>query len=130
MPAAWAESRRAEIESDLWELRHDPGGGRGLAPAVQVLVRLFAGAADDLCWRVEHAEIEDSPLLRRTIVLTATAALVLTVLWILPATFRQTVEPGGRTQVAECAAAATPAESAAEFRLQIMNCAAAFFRAR
>jgi hypothetical protein len=91
MPAAWAENRRAEIESDLWELRHDVGGGRGLTPAVQVLARLFAGAADDLCWRVEVAEIEDSLLLRRTIVLTATAALVLTVLWILPATFRQTV---------------------------------------
>ena len=34
-PSAWAEQRRAEIESDLWEQQQDPNGARGLAPAVR-----------------------------------------------------------------------------------------------
>ena len=128
MPALLAESRRAEIESDLWELQHDPDGRRGFAPAVQVFARLMAGAADDLYWRLEHAAIEDNLLLRRTCALTLAAAFVFVVLWILPGILRQPVEPHGRT--AACASALMPAESTAEFRLQVINCAGAFFSAR
>lgn len=42
------ETRRAEIESDLWESQQDPAG-RG-----QILPRLVAGLVDDVLWRVTH----------------------------------------------------------------------------
>ena len=79
-PSAWAEQRRAEIESDLWEQQQDPNGARGLAPAVQVLARLFAGIADDLSWRVERTTLQDNVLIRRALVLAATT-VALAVLW-------------------------------------------------
>jgi hypothetical protein len=45
-------ARRAEIDSDLWELEHDPEAQRGWV-AAHVLVRLVAGIPDDLAWRME-----------------------------------------------------------------------------
>ena len=80
MPSAWAEQRRAEIESDLWEHQHDPDGARGLTPAVQVFARLFAGIADDLSWRVERTTLQDCVVIRRALTLAATTAALL-VLW-------------------------------------------------
>jgi hypothetical protein len=79
-PAAWVEQRRADIESDLWEQQQDPNGGRGLTPAVQVLVRLFTGIADDLSWRIEHTTLQDNVLIRRAVTLAATT-IALSVLW-------------------------------------------------
>jgi hypothetical protein len=79
-PSAWADQRRAEIESDLWEIQHDPDGARGLAPAVQVLGRLFAGAADDLRWRLERTTLEDNVFIRRAVTLAA-ATVALSMLW-------------------------------------------------
>ena len=79
-PSTWAEQRCADIESDLWEQQQDPDGGRGLAPAVQILVRLFTGIADDLSWRVEHTTLQDNVLIRRAVTLAVTT-VALTVLW-------------------------------------------------
>jgi hypothetical protein len=74
IPSVWAEQRRAEIESDRWELQHDPDGARGLAPAVQVLGRLFAGIGDDLSWRLERTTLQDNVLIRRAVTLAAATA--------------------------------------------------------
>jgi hypothetical protein len=79
-PSASAEQRRGEIESDLWELQQDPNGARGLAPAVQVLGRLFAGIADDLCWRLERTTLQDHVFIRRTVTLAA-VTVALSMLW-------------------------------------------------
>ena len=79
-PSVWAEQRRADIESDLWEQQQDSNGGRGLSPAVHVLVRLFTGIADDLSWRVEHTTLQDNVLIRRAVTLAATT-VALSVLW-------------------------------------------------
>ena len=79
-PSELAEQRRADIESDLWEQQQDPNGGSGLAPAVQVLLRLFTGIADDFTWRVEHATLQDNVVIRRAVTLAATT-VALSVLW-------------------------------------------------
>jgi len=55
MPDDVRESRRAEIESDLWEWRHDVGArGRGAPSEAHVLARLVRGVPDDLSWRLEQ----------------------------------------------------------------------------
>ena len=80
LPPDLRETRRAEIESDLWECQQDQGEG-GLTSAMHVFIRLMMGIPDDLGWRVEHAAIGDSQL-RRTLAVSATAAaLVLAALW-------------------------------------------------
>jgi hypothetical protein len=79
-PSVWAEQRRAEIESDLWDQQQDPNGGRGLAPAAQILLRLFAGIADDLRWHVECTTLQDNVLIRRAVTVAATT-VALSMLW-------------------------------------------------
>ena len=79
-PSVWAEQRRAEIESDLWEQQQDPNGARGLAPAVHILARLTAGIADDLRWRCERTTLPDHVLIRRAVTLAVTT-VALAVLW-------------------------------------------------
>jgi hypothetical protein len=125
---ALREERRAEIESDLWELQHDLETGRGLAPSVQVIARLLLGVPDDLCWRLEHADEGDRRWLRRTVALTA-AALALIAFWLLPARPRQDLSTD-RTRVLECGSASAPPQTRAEFRMQVITCAGAFFTSR
>ena len=54
MPASSRARRCAEIESDLWEVRHDTAGA-GAPCASHVVLRLLMGIPDDLGWRVEQA---------------------------------------------------------------------------
>jgi hypothetical protein len=53
LPPVQRTARQAEIESDLWELEHDPDAARHRSMAVQIVVRLLAGIPDDLAWRME-----------------------------------------------------------------------------
>ncbi|MDX6538583.1 MAG: hypothetical protein QOI71_193 [Gaiellales bacterium] len=56
VPAELRETRRAEIDSDLWEQVHDDQA-RGRRPPVttlHVLGRVLRGVASDLSWRLEH----------------------------------------------------------------------------
>ena len=70
LPSEIRQARRAEIESDLWEHAHDSELGRD-APsplsALHTLIRLLAGAPDDLLWRIEqtknHSVERDSHIL-------------------------------------------------------------------
>lgn len=50
LPRAERESRRAEVESDLWESLRDPVGSR------QIWSRLFLGAVDDVSWSITSME--------------------------------------------------------------------------
>jgi hypothetical protein len=115
IPLEWAEQRRAEIESDLWELQHDPDGPRGVAPAVQVLGRLFNGIADDICWRLERATLHDNVLIRRAVTLAA-ATVALSMLW---------GSSGTTPRVAGCPS--TPRKPRVE---QVLKCVGAFFEPR
>jgi hypothetical protein len=111
-PSELAEQRRADIESDLWEQQQDPNGGRGLAPAVQVLLRLFTGIADDFTWRVEHTTLQDNVVIRRAVTLAATT-VALSVLW---------GSLGAAPPIAACSGA--PRKPKVE---QVVKCVGAFF---
>jgi len=73
MPPALRETRRAEIESDLWEFRSDAAGDDLLGSALHMLLRLLIGMPDDLGWRVEHA-VAAGTLTRGSIALGARVA--------------------------------------------------------
>src|SRR5215203_1149090 len=72
LPTEVRAARCDEIESDLWESLHDPQ-----ARHPQILSRLAAGIADDICWRGMHVPDE-----ARTMGLTmVTAVLMLAAMW-------------------------------------------------
>jgi hypothetical protein len=87
LPPACRESRRAEIESDLWECQRDTAENLGLGSALHILLRLLIGIPDDLAWRVEQAAIAGT-LTQGSIGLTARvagAALFICALWVIDA---------------------------------------------
>jgi hypothetical protein len=53
LPLDLRTARRAEIDSDLWELQHDSEGPQPGRAAPAILLRLMAGIPDDLAWRME-----------------------------------------------------------------------------
>ena len=79
LPQSLRESRRAEIESDLWESCHD--AGPRLSPAVQVIVRLLLGIPDDLQWRMTHASIVNNFVM--IMVALTTTVFLLAALWLV-----------------------------------------------
>ncbi len=48
LPSEIRDRRRAEIESDVWESRHDPD-----VPHHTLVIRLLTGVPADLLWRLE-----------------------------------------------------------------------------
>lgn len=56
LPAGLRDPRRAEIECDLWEQRHDNQARRRrpILAALDVLGRVVRGVPADLSWRIEH----------------------------------------------------------------------------
>jgi hypothetical protein len=76
------DTRRAEIESDLWEL-HEDARRRGASPwliAVHMLLRLVFGIVDDLAWRAEYIRVRPRVIQE---VLWASAAASLVFVWWL-----------------------------------------------
>lgn len=74
MDPASRDSRRAEIDSDLWEF-HEDARRRGASPAgiaVHMMARLCFGAPHDLLWRFEY-EKDAATTYRRSAWLTAGA---------------------------------------------------------
>lgn len=55
MSADMREERTAEIESDLWETRHDSSRSGSWSRTLQLLRRLCAGMINDIAWRMEVA---------------------------------------------------------------------------
>ena len=53
LPPGQRTARQAEIDSDLWELAHDPRVLERGNAATQIVTRLLAGIPDDLAWRLE-----------------------------------------------------------------------------
>lgn len=97
MPDGLRETRRAEIESDLWESQHDRRPESDLGGGVQILLRLLRGVPDDLLWRVELMDLRTR---RRRIGMwiTATAGVALwAALWVgsalTPSTLPQPPRP-------------------------------------
>ena len=72
LPPEVRESRRAEIESDIWESLHD-----STASGSQILPRLAAGVLDDVSWRAGYLPNES-----RTMGLAVgSGALLLVAMW-------------------------------------------------
>jgi hypothetical protein len=83
------ERRRIEIESDLWEFQRDPEAHRRVSPALHIAVRLVRGMPHDLRWRLEQADATRTTTRARqqiagAVAVSATVAIVLGALWILP----------------------------------------------
>jgi TonB family protein len=76
LPPAVRDARREEIESDLWESSHDPGMTQADL-AIQTVMRLTLGIADDLAWRFAHLMLTTHVTLRS---LTAAALLCMLLL--------------------------------------------------
>jgi hypothetical protein len=123
-----AASRRAEIESDLWELQHDPEPESGASAGWRIVGRLLMGVADDVAWRMETAMDGDDPLVRRAVAFAAAATILLVALWTLPTwSGSQSVR---RTPVTDCADGTTPSQMTRDLRIRLMQCAGAFFTPR
>jgi hypothetical protein len=87
------DTRRAEIESDLWEFQQDPD--HGTHPAAHVLARLLIGMPDDLSWRAEYAVARRSRIRTgvRFAAWTVATVIVAVALWILPLMSPGTLPP-------------------------------------
>jgi hypothetical protein len=123
MPTALADARRAELESDLWEMQHDPDLLPGYRSTAVALARLLDGIPDDIAWRFENAETEEQLLVRRVFALSAASVLVLS-LWTVPALFDR-----AEHDVATCGATG-PGAPRVDRLNEVIRCAGAFFVAR
>jgi hypothetical protein len=123
MPQHLSAARRAEIESDLWEMQHDPDFARGVAGASIALARLVAGVPHDVVWRFENAAIEEQFIVRRVVALSVASVLVLS-LWPMPSVFGE-----GHRRLAACAAATPRPNVLAALQHEVIRCAGSFFSA-
>ena len=74
LPAELRDRRREEIESDIWESRHESRDSDGRL-ALLMLWRLASGAPHDLAWRSAHRG-GVSPMMTRTVVVLGGLAIV------------------------------------------------------
>jgi TonB family protein len=79
LPPTVREARYQEIESDLWESANDRDTTEAQL-AIQMVMRLTLGIADDVAWRLAHVHLAKSIRLR-----TVPAAAILSVLLLLAA---------------------------------------------
>src|ERR1700730_10541459 len=87
MPPAFRETRRAEIESDLWEFQCDAAGDPRLDSPLHILLRFLIGIPDDIGWRVEQTPIAET-LTQGSMALSARvagAALFICAFWVIDA---------------------------------------------
>jgi hypothetical protein len=78
MPPVLRDSRRAEIESDLWEFQRDPAAMGGSSPTIHILVRMVIGILADLCWRWENTVMRRN-LIHAVVAFMATTLIVIAV---------------------------------------------------
>lgn len=115
-----AKARREEIESDLWEMQHDPNRAGGWI----ALRRMHAGVPDDIAWRIDVAPLHQQLLTRRFIAITA-ATIVVMGLWATPAFLLK-----GRREMMACADTALEPRDTATLRHEVLRCAGTFFAKR
>lgn len=123
LPADMASDRKAEIESDVWDMHHDAETA-GLGRALLTMRRLLAGMRDDIGWRTEVAPLNEQLLTRRLIAIGA-ATIVVGTLWSLAPVVLK-----GRRELATCAETAREPRDTAELRHEVLRCAGLFFAKR
>jgi hypothetical protein len=121
LPADVAIARRAEIDSDLWEMEHDDDLAGTWQHPIVALRRLTAGMADDVGWRVDVAPPGEQVVSRRLMALVA-ASVIVASLWSVPPLLVK-----GRRELEACAETADTPTSTAELRHEVLRCAGAFF---
>jgi hypothetical protein len=82
MPDALRDARRAEIESDLWESRHDRRPASDVSVAAQMLLRLLRGLPDDLLWRLELMDLRLRRRRTRIWVMATSGIVLWAALWV------------------------------------------------
>ena len=116
MPSECRDNRRAEIESDLWELQQDADDAEGPG-AVRIFLRLVLGMPDDVGWRIEQ-EVAARSFTQESVAYTARlvgAAFFVGTFWVIdvdanrPRAFTTFIDPSivGDQQVEEVMPAAT-----------------------
>ena len=123
MSARAGHARRAEIDSDLWEMLNDSPIDAPTRSAAAIFARLVEGIPADLAWRFEQASQEQQLVVRRFIALGA-ALTAVAVLWSVPALLLN-----GRREVHSCAETTVAPYETAALRHEIIRCAGAFFSA-
>jgi len=89
LPDEMRETRRLEIESDLWESRRDATGDPDARFAVQVLCRLILGIPDDVQWRFDMRDVSGrlhDTARTRALIAAAAGALLLAAAWAMTGT--------------------------------------------
>ena len=124
LPADVAIARRAEIDSDLWEMEHDADAAGTWQHPMVALQRLTAGMADDVGWRLEVAPPGEQVLARRVMALAAASVIVVS-LWSLSSLLIK-----GRRELVACVETADAPTSTAALRHDVIRCAGAFFARR
>jgi hypothetical protein len=78
------DTRRAEIESDLWESHEDARhrGHSASAIALEILGRLLLGVPHDVLWSLEQPRARPWPV-RRVAFMGAVAVALLAALWVV-----------------------------------------------
>src|SRR5690349_19258531 len=72
---AIAETRRQEIDADLWSFVHDPANGPNrLRLGTNIITRALLGAWDDIAWRAGQAGWHAGHLLRVAVCAASTVA--------------------------------------------------------
>jgi hypothetical protein len=84
LPPLARDTRRSEIDSDLWEFTHDRDRNRTVGPAIHVIARLIAGIPDDVSWRASHVVVGSTPM--RAAITVGTAVIVATAVWVYAVT--------------------------------------------
>ena len=121
LPADAALARRAEIDSDLWEMEHDDDVAGTWQHPILALRRLTAGMADDVGWRLEVAPPGEQVVARRLMAL-AVASVIVVSLWSVPPLLLK-----GRRELVACAETADTPTSTAALRHEVLRCAGSFF---
>jgi len=107
LPPACRDVRRAEIESDLWELVADADCDHALFTASHILLRLLLGIPDDFGWCMEQATAA-GVLGRSSIALSgrvAGAALAICALWVIGLDANRRHPVGAAAQAAQSSGA-------------------------
>jgi hypothetical protein len=124
LPGRVAEERRAEVESDVWEMLHDAEFTQRADLAREAVSRLIRGVPSDIGWRMDNADGREQFWTRRCIALAAATIVALSV-WAVPSLLLK-----GRREVVSCADAASTPTTTAALRHDVIRCAGAFFTAR
>jgi hypothetical protein len=91
LPRHLGETRRAEIESDLWESQNQPAGAT--STGAEILLRLLLGIPSDLVWRAEDVIGDNKIMYGKTALAAAAGVVMVAILWMFTISARPQFPP-------------------------------------